>query len=642
MAPLTFADTHNMIAFLSKSDASAGFDQIVDFLNAQFIHYALMVNPTIYVSCIKQFWATASIKKVFANMTRIGKVFSGVETPLFATMLVQPHAVEEEEDEEDEVPAALTPPLPTYKPLIPPHEPITSPPQAQPAPPSSPPQEQPTTTSQSDMTLLNTLMKTWGIERKDDDNAADKEVNVVEPTVFNDEEVTMTMAQTLIKRKAKKARILDEQMAKRLHDEEVEQAAVREKQEQDDFKRAQEKYQSLKRKPIFIAQARKNMIVYLKNMAGYKIADFKGMTYDQSFEDMLKDFDREDLDALWRLVKEKISTAMPTEDKENALWVELKRLYEPTAAETCTTLSHKVTALEQDKVAQALEIIKLKKRVKRLENKRRSKHFGLKRLRKVGGIERKDDDNATDKEVNVVEPTVFNDKEVTMTMAQTLIKRKAKKARILDEQMAKRLHDEEVEQAAMQEKHLDNIRKYQSLKRKPIFVAQARKNIIVYFKNMAGYKIADFKGMTYDQSFEDMLKDFDREDLDALWRLVKEKFSTAMPTEDKENALWVELKRLYEPTAAEVFWKLQRYMHDPLTWKLYTNCGVHQVSSTRRYDIFMFTEKDYPLTDAVLLLMLSTKLQVDEDCEMAWDLMMKIFMEANKPKSKRSLDTSSK
>nr|GEV64368.1 hypothetical protein [Tanacetum cinerariifolium] len=47
-----------------KSDASAGFDQIVDFLNAQVIHYALMVSLTIYVSCIKQFWATALIKKV--------------------------------------------------------------------------------------------------------------------------------------------------------------------------------------------------------------------------------------------------------------------------------------------------------------------------------------------------------------------------------------------------------------------------------------------------------------------------------------------------------------------------------------------------------------------------------------------------
>nr|GFA41210.1 hypothetical protein [Tanacetum cinerariifolium] len=44
--------------------------------------------------------------------------------------------------------------------------------------------------------------------------AATKDVNAVEPTVFDDEEVTMTMAQTLIKMKAKKARLLDKQMAK--------------------------------------------------------------------------------------------------------------------------------------------------------------------------------------------------------------------------------------------------------------------------------------------------------------------------------------------------------------------------------------------------------------------------------------------
>nr|GEV30247.1 hypothetical protein [Tanacetum cinerariifolium] len=64
MAPLTFADKHNMVAFLSKSDASDGFDQIVDFLNAHTITYALMVNPTFYVSCIKHFGATTTVEKV--------------------------------------------------------------------------------------------------------------------------------------------------------------------------------------------------------------------------------------------------------------------------------------------------------------------------------------------------------------------------------------------------------------------------------------------------------------------------------------------------------------------------------------------------------------------------------------------------
>nr|GEZ51867.1 hypothetical protein [Tanacetum cinerariifolium] len=229
-------------------------------------------------------------------------------------------------------------------------------------------------------------------------------------------------------------------------------------------------------------------------------------------------------------------------------------------------------ATEQDKIAQALEIIKLKKRVKKLEKKRRSKSSGLKRLIKVETIvgaqedaskqkgrieaidadenvtlvdietqvddelqERKDDVSAVaTKEVNAAEPTVFDDEEVTMTMAQTLIKMKAEKARLLDEQMAKRMHDEEVEQAVakekqenddlekakvlqkqyvnkqenidwnvvveqMQENHLDNLRKYQNLKRKLISIAQAKKNMIVYLKNMAGYKIEHFKGMTYDK-----------------------------------------------------------------------------------------------------------------------------------------------
>nr|GEV26562.1 hypothetical protein [Tanacetum cinerariifolium] len=131
-----------------------------------------------------------------------------------------------------------------------------------------------------------------------------------------------------------------------------------------------------------------------------------------------------------------------------------------------------------------------------------------------------------------------------------------------------------------------------------------------------------------------MLKGFDREDLVALWNLVKEKFSSAVPSEDKEKALWVELKRLFEPDADDVLWKLQIYMHSPLTWKLYTDCRVHHVSSTRGNDIFMLIEKDYHLSNVVMILMLSGKLQVEEDNEMARDLVMKIFMETNKPRSK--------
>ncbi|GJZ80990.1 hypothetical protein Tco_0645984 [Tanacetum coccineum] len=62
MTTLQFADTHNLVAFLAKPAKSEGFEQIVDFLNASSIRYALTVNPTIYTSCIEQFWATVKVK----------------------------------------------------------------------------------------------------------------------------------------------------------------------------------------------------------------------------------------------------------------------------------------------------------------------------------------------------------------------------------------------------------------------------------------------------------------------------------------------------------------------------------------------------------------------------------------------------
>ncbi|GJW49478.1 hypothetical protein Tco_0090829 [Tanacetum coccineum] len=110
VSTLTFADTHNMVAFLEKPAKSDGFHEIIDFLNANQIRYALTVNPTIYTSCIEQFWAPAKAKTVNGErgtdclptaiifeelarmgMKRKGKDFSGRITPLFETMMVQPN-----------------------------------------------------------------------------------------------------------------------------------------------------------------------------------------------------------------------------------------------------------------------------------------------------------------------------------------------------------------------------------------------------------------------------------------------------------------------------------------------------------------------------------------------------------------------
>jgi hypothetical protein len=60
MAILNFVEEHNQVAYLQKSNEKSGhvFYQIVDFLNTTHIRYVLTVNPTIFVSDIKQFWNT--------------------------------------------------------------------------------------------------------------------------------------------------------------------------------------------------------------------------------------------------------------------------------------------------------------------------------------------------------------------------------------------------------------------------------------------------------------------------------------------------------------------------------------------------------------------------------------------------------
>nr|GEZ33380.1 hypothetical protein [Tanacetum cinerariifolium] len=343
-------------------------------------------------------------------------------------MLVQPHAATEEEDKEDEVPAAPTPPSPTHEPTPPLQEPITpppqaqsvtpppSPPQAQPAPPTSPPQEQPTTTSTSAMTLLNALLETCTtlshkVAALEQDNVAQaleilklkgRVKKRMHPNKGRIEAIDANEDITLVDMETK-VDLGDELQGKLEEKDEVNDAAkevnVAEPTVFDDEK----EIPKFKEETNLCSSSQEKMIVYLKNMVGYKIAHFKGMNYDQesfkklraevevsgshssqdtpiddpkemykedvknmlqivlvyefkvealqvkyplidweihsegsrsywkiirvsgitqayrSFEDMVKDFDREDLDDLWRLVKEKFSIAMPTEDKEQAL-----------------------------------------------------------------------------------------------------------------------------------------------------------------------------------------------------------------------------------------------------------------------------------------------------------------------------------
>ncbi|GJY72870.1 hypothetical protein Tco_0477301 [Tanacetum coccineum] len=94
--------------------------------------------------------------------------------------------------------------------------------------------------------------------------------------------------------------------------------------------------------------------------------------------------------------------------------------------------------------------------------------------------------------------------------------------------------------------------------------------------------------------FSHMLKSFDREDLETLYKLVKAKYGSTRPVEDLDLVLYGDLKTMFEPHVEDNVWKNQSD-YRVLDWKLYDSCGVHSLRKQNVY-IHMLVEKRYPLT----------------------------------------------
>ncbi|GJX90284.1 putative ribonuclease H-like domain-containing protein [Tanacetum coccineum] len=62
MAALRYRDEHNKVGYLQKPKGSDDNHQILDFLGASHIRYALTHDPIIFDSLVKQFWSTATLR----------------------------------------------------------------------------------------------------------------------------------------------------------------------------------------------------------------------------------------------------------------------------------------------------------------------------------------------------------------------------------------------------------------------------------------------------------------------------------------------------------------------------------------------------------------------------------------------------
>nr|GEW68737.1 hypothetical protein [Tanacetum cinerariifolium] len=300
-----------MIAFLTKSDASEGFDQTIDFLNASAIKYALTVNPNIYVSIIKQFWSSVLVKQV-NGVTRLQALV--YRKKVLITEEIVREALHLDDAESIDC-------LPNEE--------------------------------------IFTELARMGLVR-----------NVDSSSKFY---MYPRFLQLMIKVQV------------------------------GDLSSHTTKYSS----PSLTHKVFANMRRVGKGFSGVETPLFEGMIVVQQADDVAdKGVAGVNVDDVIRTPSpspiaqppsppQQQQPLQPTHDVE----ISLDLLY--TLLETCTTLTRRVEHLELDKIAQALEITKLKQRVKKLERKNKLKVFRLRRLKKVRTAQRVEssEDTVIDDEV---------------------------------------------------------------------------------------------------------------------------------------------------------------------------------------------------------------------------------------------------
>ncbi|GJZ62784.1 hypothetical protein Tco_0619205 [Tanacetum coccineum] len=620
MENLTFTDSHNMVAFLEKLEDNVDFVEIVDFLNASPIsskstawnEFGTNIASAVICLAKKQKFSFSKLifddmlrnldpnskkflmyprflqlflnnqienltavfndeydtpshtKKVFANMRRQGKDFSGTVTPLFATMLIQSQAVEGEG---------------SGQPTEPQHTPTTaSPSHVEPIP----------------IVASSSQPKKTQKHRKTKRKATEISQSSGPTTLVADETVHEERGDS-VERAATTATSLDaEQGSGNIN--RTQSTAI----PNDPFPQGIGSGGSPRR----------------QDTMGDRPAQTR-------FERLSKQSNEPPLS--------RVNTLGSGEDS-----MKLQELMD-----LCTKLSDKVLDLENVKNAQALEIQKLKKRVKKLESKKKSRTPQLKRRlfkvriessaekslgdhedsSKQGRNEIDQDEGILCINITTVEPvttasTLITTAGVSVSTAEPKREEEASKAANIaewddvqammdaDYELAVKLQAEEQGKISIEERVVPELAAG-SLKR----AAEEELDQESSKRQKTG-ESSELAEETRDKEADELSQEElqqmmiivpeqgmnvealqTKDDLVMMWSLVKEKFNSTEPTDDKRK----------------------RDM-------------VHHVSIEKGIDIYLLVEKEYPLSKGTLTLMLVAKLLVDQDNEMSRELLRKIFM----------------
>ncbi|GJU08973.1 putative ribonuclease H-like domain-containing protein [Tanacetum coccineum] len=116
-----------------------------------------------------------------------------------------------------------------------------------------------------------------------------------------------------------------------------------------------------------------------------------------------------------------------------------------------------------------------------------------------------------------------------------------------------------------------------------------------------------------------VLSVFDREDLNAIYKLVMDIYQDRIP-EGFDKVLWGDLIVMFNPDEQDEFWNSQ-HEWKVISWKLHSSSGVHTLMTDEGLVIHMLIEKKYPLKKEIVVQMLKLKLESEEESTMALELI---------------------
>ncbi|GJV72964.1 hypothetical protein Tco_1492959 [Tanacetum coccineum] len=300
-------------------------------------------------------------------------------------------------------------------------------------------------------------------------------------------------------------------------------------------------------KPKSIAQARRNMIKYLKNQGNFKITDFKGMSYNdiRPIFEKLWDFNQN----IVPMDEEKGSKKQKSPEKERTKSPEKERSTEKIVEEEAVTQEEREEVVKEPAT-------KRKKSIPRKTTRKRQK------------LEEDADKDELKRFLDIVPR----------------------------------------EEAPIEIESLST--KFPIVDWKTVVLTET----FMYYQVFRG----DGSSKNY-KVLSEMLEDFDRMDVEELFRLVKERYSTSAP-EGFDLMLWGDLHTLFEHDEDDEIWRDQ-HEYNLLSWRLCDFCGIHILLMDNGLAIHMLTEKKYPLSQEMLSKMLSRKLEVDHESSHAFELL---------------------